>query len=789
MSIAPGARLGSYDVHAAEGSMMHRLCVAGSLIASVAAAAGLLAQGRTTASGCDLTGYKATAGLTATNGADGLTVMWDGDRDRDVRLELAIDAGTPTIRELAIRRKGAAWTTLAANAQPEFRLVSGFRRMSNQQIQPLDGLKVSITPAIIDEHKWDAFWDAPLDLNPQVGRGGNPPPAAGIANQPGLPRKASEIARATASYHADRCEVKTDGARIEITYPGLQLGVFAGRLQFTVYRGSGLVRMEAIAKTDEPSVAYKYDAGLTKLAIDPGSRLAWRDTSNTWQSYRFGGAVNEREMPLKASNRLLIAERGATGSLAVFPPPHTFFWAREIATNLGYVWYRKDAAGSFSFGIRQAEREEAPQYDANFALYSARPGTWQHMPVYFHASADAATPALDAVLALTHGDRYKALAGYQVMNHHYHMDLGQRLLAAGSLDAEIPDLQALKSLGINIVSQIDSIVEGGGRGTARTDPLAIAKASVEGARRHSDSDFLVLPNQEYYGSPLGGHTDLLFSHPVNWTQGRAAGQPLIERLSGSDQTSGSDPVLVYHIGGADDLMEMASRENVMISMPHPRTKGSTGFPDAVKDTAAFKDAHYQGTGFRWGMGLDLSERRLCERRCLALLDDMSNWTADRPGPPKYILSISEVRYQAPGDDIYASSPVSYVKLDRVPSPEDVSPVVAVLRRGDYFVTSGEVLIPSYAVRGAGVARTIDADVEWTFPLDFVEIVWGDGKTTGRQIISTTDLPPNGTHHFSIPFNAAGQKWVRFAAWDSAGNGALVQPIKLIPSDDDQRRAR
>jgi hypothetical protein len=27
------------------------------------------------------------------------------------------------------------------------------------------------------------------------------------------------------------------------------------------------------------------------------------------------------------------------------------------------------------------------------------------------------------------------------------------------------------------------------------------------------------------------------------------------------------------------------------------------------------------------MGLDLSERRLCERRCLALLDDMSKATA------------------------------------------------------------------------------------------------------------------------------------------------------------------
>ena len=735
---------------------------------------------RAQAPACDMGGYHALPGLSASNGAGGLTVTWDAERDRDVRLRLGIDAGTPTIRDLAIRRKGSAWTRLAANAQPEFRVVAGFRRMSNQQLQPLNGLGVAITAAIVDEKKWDAFWDAPLDLNPQVGRGGNPPPAAGVGNQPGLPRNADEITRATATYRADRCEVKTDGARLEITFPGLQLGPFAGRLQFTVYRGTGLVRMEAIAKTDRPSVAYKYDAGLTKLGIDPASRLVWRDTSNTWQSYRFGGSANESETPIKASNRVLIAERGASqspGSLAVFPPPHTFFWAREVATNLGYVWYRKDGAGSFSFGVRQAEREETPQYDANFALYSARPGTWQRMPVYFYASADAAQAALDPVLALTHGDRYKPLPGYQVMNHHYHMDLGERLLAAG-LDAEVPDLQALKALGITIVSQIDSIVAGGGRGAARISPLAVTKASVEGALRHSDTDFIVMPNQEYYGSPLGGHTDLLFSHPVYWTQGRAPGQPLVDR-SGSDAKSGSDPA-VYHIGSADDLMEMARREDILISMPHPRTKGSTGFPDAVKDTAAFRDPHYQGVGFRWGMGLDLSERRLCERRCLALLDDMSNWTADRPGPPKYILSISEVRHQAPGDDIYASAPVSYVKLDRLPAPQDVSPLVQALMRGDYFVTTGEVLIPSYAVGGSGGQRTIDADVEWTFPLDFVEVVWGDGVNTGGLIVPATDQPPMGRHHFSIPFDAAGKKWVRFAAWDSAGNGALVQPIKFTP---------
>ena len=157
---------------------------------------------------------------------------------------------------------------------------------------------------------------------------------------------------------------------------------------------------------------------------------------------------------------------------------------------------------------------------------------------------------------------------------------------------------------------------------------------------------------------------------------------------------------------------------------------------------------------------------------------MSNWYADLPAPPKYLLAISEVQTQAPGDEIYSSAPISYIKLDTLPAPDDASAVIRTLMRGDYFVSSGEVLIPSYAVGGSGNKRTILADVEWTFPLDFVEVVWGDGQHTDRQIISTSDLPAFGRHHFQIPFDATGKKWVRFAAWDAAGNGALVQPIKL-----------
>ena len=210
---------------------------------------------------------------------------------------------------------------------------------------------------------------------------------------------------------------------------------------------------------------------------------------------------------------------------------------------------------------------------------------------------------------------------------------------------------------------------------------------------------------------------------------------------------------VYNLGSPDDMMVMTERENALIFMPHPRSKGSTGFPDAIKNDSDWLHENYRGLGYRWGMGVDASETRLCEYRCLNLWDEVNNWIVDRRTPLKFMKAISEARSdigergKPPYDDTYGMSPVNYVKLDRLPPFDDQSPIINAIKRGDYFVTSGEVLIPSYEVKGIGDQRTITAEVEWTFPLDFVEVVWGDGRTTDRQIVSTKDLPAFGKKRF------------------------------------------
>ena len=220
---------------------------------------------------CDFQGYRAQAGLTADLTEEVLTLTWNGDPGRQVRLRLTVDDGVPTFHELAVHDTSGIWTTVATDVTPEFRVVTGVRRVTEQQLSPLRALGVEITPAIITEKQWDAFWDAPLDVPGMDGRG---------RTNAGMPRTPGEIQRATAAWDVAGCTVATRGARLEVAFPSVRLGLFTGRLQITVYRGTSLIRAEVVARTDEPSVAYKYEAGLSGLSLDPAARVAWRDLSN-----------------------------------------------------------------------------------------------------------------------------------------------------------------------------------------------------------------------------------------------------------------------------------------------------------------------------------------------------------------------------------------------------------------------------------------------------------------------------------------------------------------------------
>jgi hypothetical protein len=663
------------------------------------------------------------------------------------------------VRSLAISRGDGAWTTVGSDLGLELRVVEGFRRISNQQLSPLRELGVELTQEVVDRYKWDVFWDAPLDLRTEVS-GGNPPPAEGVADQPGLPRSPDEIRRATAHWTSTGCTVTTEGRRLRVDFDGLELGSFSGGLAITVYEGTNLIRTEVVASTDLPSVAYKYDVGLTRLPIAGGSSVHWRDVASQGQAYGLRGPANADPVALRAANRLVVAQLDGA-AIAAFPPPHTFFWAREVEINVGYNWYRKDGPDSFSFGIRQGEQEVVERYLANWSLYSAPPGTEQRMAAYFYPTLGDAERAFDAALAFTNGDVYRRVPGYRVMGSHYHTNLGRSLIESGSVDTRMPDFEVLRSAGLEIVGPVDRPRD--------ATQLEEQHFLFEGAQRHSDEGFVVMPQMEN-SNLLGGHWDLLFSHPVYYVDERPEGTPLV--------TSHPEYGQLYNIGSAEDMMAMVEAEDMLIYMPHPRTKGSTGYPDAVRETPQFLHDRYRGVGWRWGMGSDLSERRLSGKRVIPLLDDMNNWIADTDLQLKSLLAITETYFKAPGDDVYANGPVTYLRMDRLPPPGEYGPIVDALELGHYFVSSGEVVVPEHEVTGSGPDALLTAEVSWTFPLDFVEVVYGDGTTTDRVIVSAAELPPFGTHTFTVPFDASGQAWVRFAAWDTAGNGAMTMPVRL-----------
>ena len=82
---------------------------------------------------------------------------------------------------------------------------------------------------------------------------------------------------------------------------------------------------------------------------------------------------------------------------------------------------------------------------------------------------------------------------------------------------------------------------------------------IDGARRHSDKNFLVMPSHELQNTIMGMHTDILFSRPTYYLPRRAAGEPFTENIAPYGK--------VYRLGSPADLQEMLKQENAIISLP------------------------------------------------------------------------------------------------------------------------------------------------------------------------------------------------------------------------------
>ena len=181
------------------------------------------------------------------------------------------------------------------------------------------------------------------------------------------------------------------------------------------------------------------------------------------------------------------------------------------------------------------------------------------------------------------------------------------------------------------------------------------------------------------------------------------------------------------------------------------------------------------------MPADLSKPRL-GTRSLDLLNDMANW-----GQRKYVLGEVDIFKVMPSYELYGHMNVNYLKLAKLPRFDDGwQPVLDALHGGRFFVSTGEVLLPEFAVGGKESGQTlkltestkveVTARVEWTFPPAFAEVIWGDGRQVNRQRLDLSENEAFASKELRMPIDLKGAKWVRLEVWDIAANGAFTQPV-------------
>ena len=580
---------------------------------------------------------------------------------------------------------------------------------------------------------WDAFFDFPP------------------ANPAGTRQFLQEFHPATAT-------AQTVGNRVEVNFDGLKLGIFSGSLRYTFYPGTPLIQQAAILSTKEPDTAYYYDAGLQMTAeqdrtagFNMASQISYYDTEGKLRE--FTPPYSSDRTTLKVHYRTIAAKMGA-GSIAVFPPPHRYMMARDYTTNQGYLWY-SSWRGQVGLGIRQYP-------DDNTLIdpwMNAPPDTEQEMGLFILPGISDSSETLKKVLAFTHDDRYIHLNGFVTFEPHWHLAYTVQAMEKGA-DWVPPFKPVMQSIGIDSAMIMD--FHGDGHAADLTNVrLHELDEYYKMCRGQSDKNFLLIPAEEA-DVYLGGHWGLMFSHPVYWMQNRKPDLPFVT----ADDKYGK----VYRVSSADEMWKMIKAENGYAYETHPRTKGSTGYPDKILNTDYFRDPSYLGTGWK-AMPSDLSSPRLGERG-FKTIDDLNNL-----GLHKHMIGEVDVFQISAADELYGHMNINYLRLPELPSFDNYDQIFKSIVKGDGFITTGEILLPSATMTADGDhSIRVNAKISSTFPLRVAELVWGDGTTTHHKLIDLDSTPAFDDHEYSWQIETPGWTWARFAVWDVAGDGAFTNPI-------------
>ena len=396
------------------------------------------------------------------------------------------------------------------------------------------------------------------------------------------------------------------GERVELVFDGMRMGGFEGsRCRTRSIPGSRLIQQEAVLTTNDPDVAYYYDAGLDMAA--PADRTAGNNMRSEISYYDTSGALKtifstgfRQSASRSRSGTEHSRRRRPGGSVAVFPAPHQYFFPRDFSSNLAFLWHRS-WRGRVGIGVRQL-RDENWQY---YPWANAPPGRAQRMGVFFLVSEGAPETALTHVLRYTNRDRFPALAGYKTLSTHWHLADTVQAMAHGPKWTP-PFKPVLKAMGVDATMIMD--FHGDGHPADLTDlRLDELDAYFKALKAQSDPEFLLIPAR---GSE------------------RAPRRPLVGRVSKAGVLV-HEPAEIGRRGVRDAASEIrarctaprtsrrcssscAARAGYRSTSTHvPRDRPAS---PARQDLATdhFRDPRYLGAGWK-AMPADLSSPRLGDR--------------------------------------------------------------------------------------------------------------------------------------------------------------------------------
>lgn len=650
-----------------------------------------------------------------------LTVNWPVGGNEQAQLLLDLSDGTPLFKSMQVSR-GKIYKEVSKDLDPVFVLTVGKRDL-------------------ISQNGWNIFFD----------------------KVPQKPHQSYPV-----KFEKGAAAVTTAGSRTVIKLGKVSAASFSGTLEITLYNGSPLINVAAVMATPVDSTAIVYDAGLVSQTPS-WQNMAWASTDDQLQTAAVDAADASRNLAVKY--RTILAQ-GKTGSLAVFPAPHQYFYPLDEAFNLKFVWYGKgyrNMLPGYGIGIRQ-ELEGDKRF---VPWFNAPPNTHQRLNFFCLLSAGSPGDALTAVKKFTHNDVYPKVAGYKTLSSHFHNEFIMNVVRKGKPVSDSPNfVKVFKKTGIDIIhlAEFHYTAHPKGPDSLRLPEL---KALHDICARFSDNKFLLLPGEEP-NEFLGGHWLSFFPKPVYWVMSRQSGRPLVSEVPGYGK--------VYHIGDKEDMLKLMEAENGLMWTAHPRTKGSTGYPDKYKDEKFFLSDHFLGGAWKH-IPADLSKPRFGDR-VFELLDDMNNW-----GLKKYIIAEADLFTVEPENEMYAHLNVNYLKLDKLPNyKQGWQPVLNAIKEGQFFSSTGEITLPVFNVNGkqsgetlklpANGKVTVNAQINWTFPLSFAEIISGDGSKVYRHRIELNSTQGFGNKKFAWPVDLKGRKWLRLEVWDAAVNGAFTQTVYL-----------